>query len=175
MGHVRALPTLDELRSMRNNFGVKASPASRLSAGGLQPSPTAEDVAPTARTPAAAAAQADTLRVAQRHVADIALWFDPEGNGQEASGGACGGERVKDSSLSSAVKAVYFETWGESDGHLGGLDLLLTLCAIPSDSVPATPPASSDVTHDRDQGELYRRRAGCTWEPGYVRVAALLI
>lgn len=163
MGHVRAVPTLDELRSMRKNFGVMASPAIRLSAGGLQPSPTTENVTPIARASAAAAAQADNLIVAQRHVANIALWFDSEGTGQEASGGeGCGGERIEDSSLSSAVKAVYLETWRESDGHLGGLDLLLTLCAVPSDSAPATPPAGPDVTHDRDKGEVYRWRAGCT-------------
>lgn len=167
MGHVRALPTLDELHVMRSNFAVKASPASRLSAGGiaLQPNPATEDVAPTARA-VTAASQADTLRVAQRHAANIALWFESEVNGQEASGETgCGGEGIEDSPLSSAIKAVYLETWGEDDGRLGGLDLLLTLCAVPSDSAPVSPPAGADVVHDRDKGELCCRRAGCAWEP----------
>lgn len=154
---------------MRSNFAVKASPASQLSVGGiaLQPSPATEDVAPTARTVAAAAAQADTLRVAQRHAANMALWFESEVNGQEASGGTrCGDECIEDSPLSSAIKAVYFETWGENDGRLRGLDLLLTLCAVPSDRAPVSPPAGADVAHDRDKGELCWRRAGCVWEPG---------
>ena len=167
MGHVQTLPTLDELRSMRNSFGVKASPASRLSTGGLalQPSPATEDSAPTAGA-VAATAQPDTLRIAQMHVANIALWFESKGNSQEASGGTgCGGEGVDDASLSSAIKAVYFETWRENDGHLGGLDLLLTLCAVPSDSAPASSSAGADVTHDRDKGELCHRLAGFVWVP----------
>lgn len=141
---------------MRTNFGAKASPVLRLSPEGiaLQPSPATAVVGPTGRA-AAATAQAPTLKIAQRHVENIALWFESESDDQEASGGTGGGgEGTDDPSVSSTIKAVYSQTWGEDDGRLGGLDLLLTLCAIPSDSsAAANLSTGADATHDRNKGE----------------------
>lgn len=135
LGHIRSLPTLDDLRSMRHAFGLKASTASRASIGEtLKRSPTAKkgtESAENADTAASSAAQAPTLRIAQRHLSGIPFWFEQ----QEYDEPERGGERAGRDSWSSIIRAVYTDAWGGDDGRVDGLDLLLTLCAVPDDAV----------------------------------------
>lgn len=135
LGHIQSLPTLDDLRSMRQAFRLKASTASRASIGenfkGSSTPKGAEPAENVAKAAPSSAAQVQTLRIAQRHLAGIPFWFERE----EHEAGR-GGELVGSDSLCSTARAVYTEAWVGDDGRVDGLDLLLTLCAVPGDAVP---------------------------------------
>lgn len=142
LGRVRSLPTLDDLRSMRRAISLKASTASRASIGeALGRSPAAKGTDNTA-TVASPAVQAPTLRIAQRHLSGIPFWFERQEHEAER-----GGERAGSDGCSSTIRAVYAEAWGGDDGRVDGLDLLLTLCAVPGDAV------TDDSSAEDDDGE----------------------
>lgn len=143
LGHIQSLPTLDDLRSMRDAFSRKASTASRTSLG--EPL----NRSPTAKGPehASSAAQAPpTLRIPQRHLSGIPFWFEREEHEAER-----GGERAGSDGLSSTIRAVYADAWGGDDGRVDGLDLLLTLCAVPGDAAPES--GAVDGEGDEESGK----------------------
>lgn len=100
----------------------------------------------------AVAEQATSLRIAQRHLPGIRMWFE-EGGEMEvdalAAGEEEGGAR---GASSSTIKAVYSEAWGEDDGRFDGLDFLFTLCAAPRDN--ASTPGAEEASED-DDGECF--------------------
>lgn len=135
---------------MRHAFGLKASTTSRASsAEALKRSSTAgrkisAEYADTACP--SSATQTPTLRFAQRHLPGIPLWFE-----QQDTQEGYDGERADSDSLLSTVRAVYTEAWGGGDGRVDGMDLLLTLCAVPGDSTAGDTVSEED---DGDTGKL---------------------
>eukprot|EP00752_Nemacystus_decipiens_P011065 g9831.t1 len=163
LGHVRSLPTVDDLRSMRHAFSLKASTASRASTGEpLSRPPASKGTEDAATAPAASAAQAQapTLRIAQRHLSGIPFWFERQEDETERRGERAG----NDGGWSSTIRAVYADAWGEDDGRVDGLDLLLTLCAVPGDAAPDGGVAGGD-----GDGE-----GGIPFSPGLFRAFAVL-
>lgn len=148
LGHVPSLPSLGDLCSMREAFRTKPSSASRLSTGvPARPS----SATPTAGAKAAKghdAQELSNLRFAQRYLPSVRFWFEKEKEtkeeGEHRKGGGSGGSKG-----SSAIKAVYSEAWVGDDGRLDGLDLLLTLCAVPADS---SSPVAVPVVDDKEEG-----------------------
>ncbi|CAM9610693.1 unnamed protein product [Ectocarpus fasciculatus] len=120
LGHVRSLPTLDDLSSMRNALCLKASTVSQTSVGIGSAAGAASANACSSTT------QMPTLRIAQRHFVGIPLWFEQQ-RGEERHRG----ERADREALLS-IRKVYSEAWGGDDGRVDGMDLLLTLCAVPN-------------------------------------------
>eukprot|EP00903_Cladosiphon_okamuranus_P008129 g7829.t1 len=160
LGHVPSLPTLDELRFMRRAFGLKASTASRPpTREALGRSPAAKGIDNAAVT-ASPAAQTLTLRIAQRHLSGIPFWFERQDHEAER-----GGERAGRDSWSSTIRAVYADAWGGDDGRVDGLDLLLTLCAVPGDAV-----VPDDGAEDSDGDE----ESGIPFSLGLFRAFSML-
>lgn len=145
LGHVRSLPTLEDLRLMHNAFSQKASTASRASTIGeaLKRGSTPENTAIPIQVP--------TLRIAQRHLPGVPWWFEQQGN--EAGRGTV---HAGVDSCSSTIRAVYAEAWGGDDGRVDGMDLLLTLCAVPDERAVDAVALEEDEGEDRDSGEQLR-------------------
>ncbi|CAN0495594.1 unnamed protein product, partial [Ectocarpus sp. 12 AP-2014] len=120
LGHVRSLPTLDDLNSIRNALCLKASTVSQTSMGiGSAADTASADVR-------SSTAQIPHLRIAQRHFVGLPLWFE-----QQRDEVKHGGERADRDALL-LIKKVYSQAWGRDDGRVDGMDLLLTLCAVPN-------------------------------------------
>lgn len=147
---------------MRLALSLKASTASRASIGeALNRSPTAKGLE-NAAAAAPSAAQAPTLRIAQRHLSGIPFWFERQERDAER-----GGERDGSDSWSPSIRAVYTEAWGGDDGRVDGLDLLLTLCAVPGDAVPR----DSSVVDDEGDEESGKQQCFFGWRAGCFRIA----
>lgn len=88
-----------------------------------------------------------TLRIAQRHFVGIPLWFE-----QQRDEVKLGGERADRDALLS-IRKVYSEAWGGDDGRVDGMDLLLTLCAVPNASAGGDVSLGEDEEGVRETGE----------------------
>ncbi|CAM9267910.1 unnamed protein product [Ectocarpus sp. 4 AP-2014] len=120
LGHVRSLPTLDDLSSIRNALCLKASTVSQTSVG---IGSAADTASPDVRS---STAQMPTLRIAQRHFVGLRLWFE-----QQRDEVKHGREQANRDALL-LIRKVYSQAWGGDDGRVDGMDLLLTLCAVPN-------------------------------------------
>lgn len=165
LGHLSSLPTLDDLRSMRRAFSLKDSSASRLSTGALVSRPSSGKGVIVGTQTSAVPEQTPTLRIAQRHLSGIRLWFEEEEEEEDEEEDGTRGKEAEEQSrrgaactcgtLASTIKTVYTEAWGEDDGRLGGLDLLLTLCAAPDSRAPEITSIGADAANGGDTGEAY--------------------
>lgn len=138
---------------MRHAFELKASTASlAVSAEALKRSSTTgrRELADHADAATSSATQTPTLRFAQRHLLGIPLWFE-QLDSQERYGGV---EHADGDSWSSTVRAVYTEAWGGGDGRVDGMDLLLTLCAMPGEGAAGGDSLGADEEADWDRGKL---------------------
>lgn len=141
---------------MRHAFSLKALIASRASIGeNINTSPTAEGIEVAENTVAGAAfsaAQVPTLRIAQRHLSGIPFWFEQQEQAER------GGKRDGSDSWSSTIRAVYAEAWGGDDERVDGLDLLLTLCAVPGSAVPGGGVLGGGAVDDESDGGSGKRQ-----------------
>ncbi|CAM9183230.1 unnamed protein product, partial [Hapterophycus canaliculatus] len=158
LGHVRSIPTPDELRSMRRALSLKAQAASKPPAErGLKRSSTTDEVGPDGDStspdastfapvsvsgpPISGAAHA-TIRVARRHFQTVPLWFEQQEKDEKYCSGRSGSV-----GWSSMIRAVYTALWGGDDGRVDGMDLLLALCAVPDNT------RAGGVGASRDDGD----------------------
>lgn len=163
LGHVASAPTVDELRSMLQTFRQKSSLPSRLSDGEtlVQPNNAQEDIttkpSDAVARPTAISETIPGLRIEQRHMPGVRMWFEDDDERRELDERGRHGQVPSPSS--SAIKAAYCETWIESDGRLNALDLLLTLCAVPQTSLPGSDPIGAGAENPTDgRGESHSRR-----------------
>lgn len=168
LGHVRSIPTLEELRSMRRAFTLKAPVVSQTpTEGALKIQSTTKEVRPegdsispvasaSARVstsgPSVSGSALATLRIAQRRFQAVPLWFERHENDERFSSGRDSGD-----DWLSSIRAVYSAAWGGGDGRVDVMDLLLALCYVPSDTI-ARGVDGSRVAEDgvEDTGELLR-------------------
>lgn len=97
------------------------------------------------------------LRTTQRSLSSIQMWFEKRGGEEIECENGRDGKGTR-SAPSTQIKAVYSEAWGGDDARLDGLDLLLTLCAVPDDSIPA----AASVEFDREDGINSGQSLHCT-------------
>ena len=108
-----------------------------------------------------------TLHLMQRQFQIFPFWFERQGGEYAKERTADGegrateldGKMVQtDTVMAEEIKAVYAETWGDGDGQVDGMDLLLTLCAVPGacsfESTPA--PQNIDEVNCGNDGEQPR-------------------
>ncbi|CAB1097942.1 unnamed protein product [Ectocarpus sp. CCAP 1310/34] len=154
LGHIRSLPTLDDLSSIRNALCLKASTVSQTSVG---IGSAADTASPDVHS---STAQMPTLRIAQRHFVGLPLWFE-----QQRDDVNQGGERADRDALL-LIKKVYSQAWGGDDGRVDGMDLLLTLCAVPNAG------AGGDVSLEEDEEGVWD--TGVSFSAGLFRAFFML-
>ncbi|CAM9645345.1 unnamed protein product [Scytosiphon promiscuus] len=134
LGHVRSIPTPDELRSMRRTFTLKASAISQT---------PPEQALKTELATEEVKREGDSA-IAQRHFQAIPLWFERHEIDERYGPGNAGSD-----SWSSMIRAVYSAAWGGADGRVDGIGLLLELCHVPDHTtaggVGALPVDGDDV------------------------------
>lgn len=148
LGHLKAVPTLEQLSAMWRALELRADSPSNDPGGsssGCEPTP-AERV-PDSPT------RALSTRVDKIHAPGIRLWFEEGAEGSIKHNAhaptGIGGEENAD--LLSRMKDVYWDTWTGDDGRLDALDLLLTLCWVNQEEV--IPGNAEDAPGCGDEGE----------------------
>lgn len=143
---------------MRHSFERKhISPKIPCLSNGLPATPESAIIPRGARAPASELESHLKLIIAEsQFVSGILLWFEeasPTGTAADGIGerrDGCG----DDGGVSLTIKAVYSEAWGDDEGRLDALDLLLTLCSVPTEREESVFSASAEDVDRGDDGKI---------------------